>query len=41
MEQLLIASRAFEATGMFEVILYIALAISVAGTIILSKKGAL
>jgi hypothetical protein len=41
MEQLLIASRAFEATGIFEVVLYVVLAASVVGTIILSKKGSL
>ena len=41
MEQILLASRAFEATGIFEVILYSLLAICVVGTIVLSKEKAL
>jgi len=41
MEQILIASRAFEATGIFEVILYSVLALCVIGSIYQVKKGAL
>lgn len=41
MEQTLIASRSFEATGIFEVVLYSLLALSAIGTIVLAKKGSL
>tara|TARA_B110000908_G_scaffold3566_1_gene4687 strand:+ start:3242 stop:3367 length:126 start_codon:yes stop_codon:yes gene_type:complete len=41
MQEILLASRAFEATGIFEVVLFVILAASVVGTIILSKKGSL
>jgi len=41
MEQILIASRAFEATGIFEVILYIVLVTCVASTFRFVKKGLL
>ena len=40
-EQLLSLSRTFEASGIFEVILYSILALSVLGMVILAKKGAL
>ena len=41
MQEILLASRAFEATGIFEVVLFVILAACVVGTIILSKKGSL